>query len=293
MTLKVQEVTEMVQMVVMSLKVQEVTEMVQMVVMTLKVLEVTEMVQMGDFWLTIFVVHTRTFMNIMVNKDYTVMIVKAMLSQDMTVPIRHQRLVFNDRDLEDNVLLENLNLTKSDFFELFIRGQGGMPRRTTREETDEVKLERLQKRLRADTREVDVTEVDRVINALTSVKSFITEEEFPLQECLNKMTVEQLRQVLENIPVNKSGSQAANMLENIVKSLVPGMRDMKKAMTTCQDVFTDITCMFLSKYADEHHTLHSNVANLNHKSFKQTVEGLIDLKIDMERKQVRDECEKR
>ena len=91
-------------------------------------------VEEGDIWLTIFVVHTRTFMHIKVVEHYSILMVKAVLAQELNIAVRHQRLLFNDADLQDDVLLESLNMNNADFLELYVRGVGGGVRRTIKKD---------------------------------------------------------------------------------------------------------------------------------------------------------------
>ena len=79
----------------------------------------------GDTWLTVFKTYETSFINILVNENYSILMVKVALTQELSIPVRVQRLVFHDEDLDDGQVLGELNLEPGDCFSLFVRAQGG------------------------------------------------------------------------------------------------------------------------------------------------------------------------
>lgn len=171
---------------------------------------------------------------------------------------------------------------------LLSSGAGGV-KRTAVKEKDETKVLRLKQRVRSDVREVDVREVDTLIQSLQNLRE-VMKQDFTIQSLLGDADGRTLRQVLDLVPTGLSGKASTSKMSSIIHKLLPNLKWLhENGLATCKDVYQHIYHDFMTDYAENYHTINTSEAKLSHASFKEAVQGMIEMKNMVEKQEVKTE----
>lgn len=227
-----------------------------------------------------------------VKTSWPVRYLKLALYGKYGIPPNVQRLtavgggtIFPQRSFRDNNIRDGQTILLLSF------GDGGV-KRTAIKEKDESKVIRLKQRVRSDVREVDVREVEDLIENLEALRDLLAQD-FNIQTLLADADARILNDVLDLIPVGLSGKASSSKMASIIHKLLPSLKSLQEnGLATCKDTYQHIYHNFMTQYAEQFHSINTSDATLNHSAFKETVQGVINLKNTIEKQEVKEETKK-
>lgn len=248
----------------------------------------------SEEFITVYV-DTRTMLNnhfnpsFQVKTTWPVRYLKLALFWKFGIPPNVQRLmrtsgssIYDQRSFTDNNIHDGVTIVLTTF------GDGGV-KRTLVKEKDESKILRLKQRVRSDVRVVEVSELDNLIAVLEELKVYV-QDEFTVQGLLGDADTGTLRHILDLIPTGLSGKASSTRMANIIHKLMPSLKSLHEdGLTVCKDTYQYIYHNFMTQYAEQFNSINVSDATLNHQAFKDSVQGLLDIKTSIEKQDIKEE----
>jgi len=209
------------------------------------------------------------------------------MSADDFVVIYHMKTAKSNKMLSDILTFKQLGFTIEASnnipyeFELnFTLDAGG--KRACPNITDADKLERLILKQRADTRRVTVAEIDEVIQALQDSKQLILNlrgNPMAIQQRLATLSSAQLQELLDAIPSGGNGKGASTKLLDVGKVVFSTISGVEDGLHHVKALYAYLASEYMAAYAREFHSLSkAEYAELDNRSFKNAVEGAMNMK---------------